>query len=67
MKILQRHVHALMPSDISVPEGLAADLAAASLVLGADGVMVPIRPAGGQLTVKTRWHEINVGVQACLG
>ena len=48
-------------------EALAADLAAAPLILGADGVMVPFRPAGGQPTGKTRWHEIKVGVLARLG
>src|SRR5262252_4571645 len=49
------------------PEPLAADLAALPLALGADGVMVPFRPAGGQPTGKIRWREIKVGVLARLG
>jgi hypothetical protein len=42
-----------MPGDISDPVRLAADLAAASLVLGTEGVMVPIRPADGILVGRT--------------
>ena len=45
---------------------LAAELAAAPLVLGADGVLVPFRPTGGQPTGKTQWHEVKVGVLARL-
>src|SRR6266403_3824349 len=56
METLQEHLHAL-----------AADLAAAPLVLGADGVMVPFRPTGGQPTGKTRWQAIKWGVLARLG
>ncbi len=67
MKTLQEHLHALALGDLPELEALAADLAAAPLILGADGVMVPFRPAGGQPTGKTRWHEIKVGVLARLG
>ena len=38
----------------------------APLVIGADGVMVPFRPEGGQ-PGKTEWHEVKVGVLARLG
>src|SRR5439155_25386080 len=31
------------------------------------GVMVPLRPPGGQPTGKTRWHEVKVGVLARVG
>lgn len=48
-------------------EPLAAERRSAPLVLGADGVMVPFRPHGGQPTGKTRWQEITVGVLARLG
>ena len=67
MQTLQDHWHALAHGDLPAPAALAADLAAAPLVLGADGVMVPFRPTGGQPTGKTRWHEIKVGVLARLG
>ena len=67
METLQEHLHALAQGDLPAPEALAADLAAAPLVLGADGVMVPFRPTGGQPTGKTRWQEIKVGVLARLG
>ncbi len=67
METLQEHLHALAQGDLPAPEALATDLATAPLVLGADGVMVPFRPAGGQPTGKTRWHEIKVGVLARLG
>ena len=62
MATLQEHLHALVQGDLP-----AADLAAVPLVLGADGVMVPFRPTGGQPTGKTRWQEIKVGVLARLG
>jgi hypothetical protein len=67
METLQEHVHALAQGALPPPEALAADLAAAPLVIGADGVMVPFRPTGGQPTGKTRWHEVKVGVLARLG
>jgi hypothetical protein len=67
METLQEHLHALAQGDLPAPEPLTADLAAAPLVLGADGVMVPFRPTGGQPTGQTPWHEINVGVLARLG
>ena len=60
-------MHALAQGDLPPPEALAADLAAAPLVVGADGVMVPFRPTGGQPTGKTQWHEVKVGVLARLG
>jgi hypothetical protein len=67
METLQEHLHALAQGNLPEPEALAADRAAAPLVVGADGVMVPCRPPGGQPTGKTRWHEVKVGVLARLG
>src|SRR4029453_13883829 len=63
----KKPLHALAQGALPGPEALAADLAAAPLVLGADGVMVPFRPTGGQPTGKTQWHEVKVGVLARLG
>src|SRR4029450_1072617 len=48
-------------------EPLPAQLEAAPLLLGADGVMVPFRPEGEQPRGKTAWHEVKVGVLARLG
>jgi hypothetical protein len=42
-------------------------LDAAPLLLGADGVIVPFRPAGGHSKGNTAWHEVKVGVLARLG
>ena len=67
METLQEHLHALAQGDLPAPEALTADLATVPLVLGADGVLVPFRPTGGQPTGKTRWQEIKVGVLARLG
>ena len=36
------------------------------LVIGADGVMVPFRPDGGQPKGRTRWREVKVGIVAWL-
>ena len=63
METLQEHVHALAQGDLPPPEALAADLAAVPLVVGADGVMVPLRPTGDQPTGKTRWHESKWGAR----
>ena len=67
MAQLQEQLEAVARSDLPAPEPLEAGLAAAPLVLGADGVMVPLRPTGGQPTGKTRWCEVKVGVLARLG
>ena len=66
MAQLHEHLQALAQGHLPPEEPLAADLAAAPLLLGADGVMVPFRPAGGQPTGKTAWHEVKVGVLARL-
>jgi hypothetical protein len=63
---LQEHLQALAQDDLPEPEPLAAHLVAAPLGLGADRVMVPFRPTGGQPTGKTRGHEVKVGVLARL-
>jgi hypothetical protein len=64
METLQEHLRALAQGDLPEPEALAADLAAAPLVVGADGVMVPFRPDAGAPRGKIRWREVKVGVLA---
>ena len=67
LEILQEQLHARAQGDRPPPEALAADLAAAPLVVGAAGVMGPLRPTGGQPTGQTRWHEVTVGGGGPLG
>jgi hypothetical protein len=63
----QKHWQALAQGDLPAPEALAAARAAAPLVVGAEGVLVPFRPTGGQPTGKTRWHAVTGGGWARLG
>jgi hypothetical protein len=67
MAMLQAQVEAVVQGDLPPEEPLEAELTAAPLVMGADGVMVPFRPQAGQPKGKTRWREIKVGVLARLG
>ena len=64
---LHAQLQAVATGHVPTEEPLAAELAAAPLLLGADGVMVPFRPEGGQPRGKTAWHEVKVGVLARLG
>jgi len=67
MAHLQESLEAVAKGDLPTPEPLAAEQMALPLALGADGVMVPFRPAGGAPTGKTRWRAIKVGGLARLG
>jgi hypothetical protein len=64
---LHAQLQAVAPGHVPPEEPLAAALAAAPLLLGAEGVRVPFRPAGGHPRGKTAWHEGKVGVWARLG
>ncbi len=48
-------------------EKIEAGVAEKPLLVGADGVMVPFRPNGGQPDGRTAWREIKVGILARLG
>ncbi len=48
-------------------EKIEAGVAELPLLVGADGVMVPFRPNGGQPDGRTVWREIKVGILARLG
>src|SRR5262249_59929654 len=50
MARLQEELNTVAQGYTPPPEPLTADLAALPLALGADGVMVPFRPTGGQPT-----------------
>ena len=67
MAQLHAQLQAVAAGDLPTAEPLAAELAALPLALGADGVMVPLRPAGGDPRGKTAWREGTVGVLARLG
>jgi hypothetical protein len=67
MEALQADLTTVAKGHEPTPEPLGADLAALPLALGADGVMVPFRPEGGNPRGKIRWREIKVGVLARLG
>jgi hypothetical protein len=67
MDQLQAQLAAVATGDLPSEEPLKAELAALPLLMGADGVMVPFRPRGGQPEGKTRWHEGKVGVVVRLG
>jgi hypothetical protein len=67
MEQLHEQLQGVAEGHLPTEEPLAAELAAAPFLLGADGVMVPFRPAGGQPRGKTAWHEIKVGVLARWG
>ncbi len=49
------------------PEPLSETLAKMPLVIGADGVMVPMRPHEGQPSGSTKWREVKVGILVRLG
>jgi hypothetical protein len=67
MEQLHEQLQGVAEGHLPTEEPLAAALAATPLLMGADGVMVPFRPVGGQPRGKTAWHEIKVGVLARLG
>lgn len=48
------------------PEEVGETVAALPLLAGADGVLVPFRPAGGKPTGRTVWKEVKVAVLARL-
>jgi hypothetical protein len=67
MTQLHAQLQAAAAGHLPPEEPLAAEVAAMPWALGADGVMVPCRPAGGQPRGKTAWHAVKVGVLARLG
>ena len=67
MAQLHEQLQAVAQGQQPTKEPLAPELEAAPLLIGADGVMVPFRPEGGQPRGKTAWHEVKVGVLARLG
>ena len=67
MATLQAHLDALATGALPPEESLAAAHAVMPLLIGADGVMVPLRPEERTPKGKTTWREVKVGVLARLG
>jgi hypothetical protein len=66
MAHLQADLDAVAKGNAPTPEPLTDAQAALPLALGADGVMVPLRPDAGAPRGKLRWREVKVGVLARL-
>lgn len=64
MEQLLAQLQALAAGEASEEEALDAETRALPLLAGADGVMVPFRPAAGTPTGKTVWREVKVGILA---
>ena len=67
MAQLQASLQAVATGQLPPEEPRAEALSHVPLVIGADGVMVPFRPDGGQPRGTTPWCEVKVGVLARLG
>lgn len=67
MAHLDEELQALTAGVLPALEPLSPAVQALTLVVGADGVMVPFRPQPGTAKGKTRWREIKVAILARLG
>jgi len=66
MEQLEAELEALAAGALPAAEPLAPGLEKRTLVIGADGVMVPFRAHPGTPKGKTRWREIKVAILARL-
>jgi len=64
---LERQLKALLIGELPEVEEIETEVAELPLLIGADGVMVPFRPDGGQPKGRTVWREVKVGILARLG
>ena len=64
---LQQEMEQLADGVEPAPEPLEPNLAHMPLVLGADGVMVPLRPHQGKPHGKTQWREVKVAILVRMG
>ncbi len=67
MKSLEAELEALAAGDLPEVEAKSAEIAAQTLLMGADGVMVPFRPQAKTAEGKTKWREVKVAIFARLG
>ena len=55
------------PRNLPTPEAMNEIIEKMPLVIGADGVMIPMRPHPGKPDGKTRWREVKVAILSRLG
>jgi hypothetical protein len=67
MAQLTSQLQALEAGELPETEEIEAEVAQLPLLIGADGVMVPFRPKGGQPKGRAVWREVKVGILARLG
>jgi hypothetical protein len=67
MKGLAAELEALAAGELPETEAISAEMAAQTLLTGADGVMVPFRPQVKTSEGKTKWREVKVAIFARLG
>lgn len=67
MKSLEGELKALAAGELPQTEAMSAEIAAQTLLMGADGVMVPFRPQAKTAEGKTKWREVKVAIFARLG
>ncbi len=67
MKSLEGELEALAAGKLPETEAMSAEIAAQTLLMGADGVMVPFRPQAKTAEGKTKWREVKVAIFARLG
>jgi hypothetical protein len=67
MKSLEGELEALAAGELPEAEAMSAKIAAQTLLMGADGVMVPFRPQAKTAEGKTKWREVKVAIFVRLG
>ena len=66
MKHLEAELKALAAGELPEVEAMSVEIAAQTLLMGADGVMVPFRPQERTAQGKTKWREVKVAIFARL-
>ena len=64
---LQEEMAQMASGQEPTPEAMSSTLRQMPLVIGADGVMVPMRPHEGQPHGSIQWREVKVGILVRLG
>lgn len=67
MECLEAELAELAAGKEPETEAISAEIAAQTLLTGADGVMVPFRPQAQTAGGKTKWREVKVAIFARLG
>ncbi len=67
MNNLEAELQALAAGELPETEPMSAEIAAQTLLMGADGVMVPFRPKAKTAAGKAKWREVKVAIFARLG